>query len=1198
MLRDRGIRTKLLAVLALPVIVLMVGVTVLSVTTFKNASRAATVEQLARQGAVFGDLVDSLNAERATSIDLLSGEASRATLKRARAATDRNLAAVDQFYRTVDLASVSSRAAEVVAASQAAHAKLKAIRASLEKGGAQPDQVAQRYSEVIAIDAALPKRIGDSLEYREIGRQLAAYSAAVQLVDLAEQEYQLGARVIAAGDLSRPDAVTFTGLERAQLDAAQNFRNDASPAQQVLLERALEQPVEVRGQYARHQVDIASSSISVDVDPVRWRATATSRISDLSKVVPTITQDVAELAAEQAGADRRAAVLLLGGGLVVIVLLLLLGVLLARAVVQPLRHLTKTATDVATELPKMVERMAEPGQAPAVMLPDIEVRSADEVGQLADAFRHVNETTLRVAEEQAALRASIAEMFVNVARRNHVLLSRQLSFIDQLERTEEDPDTLENLFRLDHLATRMRRNAESLIVLAGIDAGRRLRRPMPLSDVVRTAVSEIERYDRVDLALQADPPLVGHIALTAAHLVAELLENATQFSNPDTRVVVATSLVPTGVQITVTDQGLGMTWDEITEANERIAHPPTTDVVGSQRLGFYVVGRLARRLDATVELQPGRNQGTVVAIVLPPALFVPGSVTDLPAADLDIDAAIGTDVGVGIGGSPAQPWPGTDAGGAGASADSPLGDTGTPVRMPPVFDPPSAKSPLLESSTDSPTPTTTNGLPRRSASAGASPQALSSLIPSQSSVLPAGPGHDQSELDHTGPAASPTAGQRRGIFSGFRSRRVVDESDEASEAPSAQSAKIEAAPAELAATEAALTEALSVEAPPAESLTEGSTEPPLADPVLTELFEAEQLVTQTEATSSETTSFETTSFETTSYDTTTLETTTYDTTGSPSLVDDVVPETAEDETSAERVVPAWAEHAAALSPLDDDWTPEFLSPSSEESAEADSSTSPALDLPAAQGSVAYEPTVEPTDEQDGAAAHPVEPAAPQLPPIGLPAMDVLPSRGAARGIWRRKSTPRGLAPATPSAGLAPVLSPSATPAAPAAAVPAHELLATDRSISEGGQLAPAGEPLAVHLPTRQSSPPPAPFATGISAAATLRQRSAMASEALSELSALSTYSPESVGATASSTLRRRTPGATPAGRLATTPEEPIGARRGTRNAADVRSMLSGFQAGVQRGRTGDQAASASHDPAHEESLGYAATPATGDGDPR
>ena len=366
-----------------------------------------------------------------------------------------------------------------------------------------------------------------------------------------------------------------------------------------------------------------------------WIKNAGQRVTSLSTLLQPLAQQTAKDASAAAADARRQAVIILAASLVIVAFVIVLGLFLARAMTRPLRRLTVTAGELAEELPKMVERMATPGEGPGVQLPEIEVYSEDEVGRLAEAFRNVNETTVRVAEEQAALRASIAEMFVNVARRNHVLLSRQLSFIDQLERTEENPDTLDNLFRLDHLATRMRRNAESLIVLAGLDSGRRLRRSMPLSDVIRTAVSEIERYDRVDLALQADPPLVGHVALTTAHMIAELLENATQFSNPDTRVVTATAFSSTGVRVTITDLGLGMTWDEITDANQRIANPPVTDVVGSQRLGFYVVGRLARRLDATVALRPGRTQGTVVTIDLPPALFVPGTVSDLAVSDLE-----------------------------------------------------------------------------------------------------------------------------------------------------------------------------------------------------------------------------------------------------------------------------------------------------------------------------------------------------------------------------------------------------------------------------------------------------------------------------------------------------------------------------------------------------------------------------------
>ena len=280
----------------------------------------------------------------------------------------------------------------------------------------------------------------------------------------------------------------------------------------------------------------------------------------------------------------------------------------------------------------MVERMQTPGEGPGVAVEPIPVESKDEIGQLAEAFNTVNDVTVQVAQEQAALRASIAEMFVNVARRNQVLLGRQLSQLDKMEAREEDPDVLDKLFKLDHLATRMRRNAESLLVLAGIDSTRRLRSTLPMSDVIRTAVGEIEAFDRIDLSMSEDPEVSGRHALTVAHLLAELLENATHFSNPDTRVVVSASVTGHGVDVTVTDYGLGMSEDEVADANHKIAHPPVAEIAVSQRLGLFVVGRLAARLGATVELRRGRSAGTVVAVALPLSVFE-GLAAPEPVAD-------------------------------------------------------------------------------------------------------------------------------------------------------------------------------------------------------------------------------------------------------------------------------------------------------------------------------------------------------------------------------------------------------------------------------------------------------------------------------------------------------------------------------------------------------------------------------------
>lgn len=318
------------------------------------------------------------------------------------------------------------------------------------------------------------------------------------------------------------------------------------------------------------------------------------------------------------------------GAILVVVATIFIALVIARRIIGPLRRLTTTATAVQQELPRMVERVALPGEQVDVSEVQIPVESSDEIGRLAEAFNGVNAATLAIAGEQAALRGSISEMFVNVARRDQVLLNRQLSSIDEMERTEDNPDTLTRLFALDHLATRMRRNSESLLVLAGIDTGRRLRRPMPLSDVIRTASSEIELYERVQLELDADPAMVGHSALTAAHLFAELLENATVFSDPGSPVVVRTLERDGDFIVEVEDTGIGMTLDELREANNRVASTAASEILGAQRLGLFVVGRIARRVGARVSITSKEGAGTTATITMPATLFDTRE-SDLPA---------------------------------------------------------------------------------------------------------------------------------------------------------------------------------------------------------------------------------------------------------------------------------------------------------------------------------------------------------------------------------------------------------------------------------------------------------------------------------------------------------------------------------------------------------------------------------------
>ena len=280
----------------------------------------------------------------------------------------------------------------------------------------------------------------------------------------------------------------------------------------------------------------------------------------------------------------------------------------------------------------MVERLqrAEPVDLNAETRP-IGIRDRDEIGQVARAFDAVHSTAVRVAAEQAALRRSVADMFLSLGRRLQALVHRQLELLDELERTEADPQQLRSLFQLDHLATRMRRNAENLLVLSGAEPVRRWSDPVPLPRVIRAASAEIEDYNRVGVMPMADVRVVGHAVSDVVHLLAELIENAAAFSPPGTRVQVAGEPAAHGYLLEIEDQGIGMSDEELAEANEQLAKPASIDLAGAQRLGFYVVGRLAARHGIKVRLRRSWFGG-VAALVLLPSSLLGGPETEMEPA--------------------------------------------------------------------------------------------------------------------------------------------------------------------------------------------------------------------------------------------------------------------------------------------------------------------------------------------------------------------------------------------------------------------------------------------------------------------------------------------------------------------------------------------------------------------------------------
>lgn len=300
---------------------------------------------------------------------------------------------------------------------------------------------------------------------------------------------------------------------------------------------------------------------------------------------------------------------------------------LAQRIVGPLRSLGATARNIAdNQLPVLVHRAQTPGgdhDGDLPMIPAVELRTNDEIEDVADAFNIVSSTAADLAADQARSRRNVARMFVSLGRRNQNLLSRQLEFIDRLERDTSDPDLLDDLFRLDHLATRMRRNAESLLVLAGEEPARRWSEPVSLTTVVRGAISEIEDYRRVTLEGVDEAQLAGAAVADVTHLLAELIENATQFSPPDTPVEIVGRRVVDGYALAVVDDGVGMSEEQLEDANRRIDASPMVDRVPSSFLGLFVVGRLAARRGIRVRLVESTTEGVTAKLLLPSALIDP-----------------------------------------------------------------------------------------------------------------------------------------------------------------------------------------------------------------------------------------------------------------------------------------------------------------------------------------------------------------------------------------------------------------------------------------------------------------------------------------------------------------------------------------------------------------------------------------------
>jgi HAMP domain-containing protein len=636
MIRNLPIRSKLIGMLIGPLLALTL---LTSLGIGANLATKVQAEHLGQEAAfatTLSRLVHELQDERDLSAGWVSGGRARdgrRDLDNQQPRVDRALEAARKDAQALE--DESSSFYGKVQTALAGLGRLAEVRGRVENNPSY-DVTAQgvldSYSELVGDLLAVDFEIARNADDHTMTRNVAAFVAMARLGEAASQERGLLHAVTAAGKFAPGEPQRLSALVGAQQSWRSQFNAAATPEQHEALDQTLQRADGTQATEFRDRLVGAGPSQPTTVPrqpttvgPADWYGASSARIELLRGIEGDLAGDVdAAAAAVQAGGSRRALIYT-----VILTALLWLTVglvlLMASSMVRPLRTLTDTANEVADHrLPGLVDQLQhakDPRDLDVVPEP-IPVTSTDEIGQVSAAFNSVHSTATQVATEQAALRRSISDMFLNLARRSQSLIDRQLELMDDLERNETDPDTLENLFRLDHLATRMRRNSEDLIVLSGEAPPRRWSQPMPLDEVVRAAVAEVEDYNRVELLPIDDVGVAGQAVADVVHLLAELIENATTFSPPGTKVQVAGQSIAGGYVLEIEDRGLGMSDEELVDANQRLANPPIVDFALSRMLGLYVVARLAQRYRIKVQLRHSWYGGITALVLLPPNLTV------------------------------------------------------------------------------------------------------------------------------------------------------------------------------------------------------------------------------------------------------------------------------------------------------------------------------------------------------------------------------------------------------------------------------------------------------------------------------------------------------------------------------------------------------------------------------------------------
>ncbi|MET9341252.1 sensor histidine kinase [Nonomuraea sp. NPDC004354] len=609
--RSRTIRVKIVGLLLVPLVSMMTlwGV-IVAVTAGESLELRSYKERWTNLRQPASKLIGELQRERLSSARLVvhrHAPADQSAAYEQRARTD----AARELFRQLSDRSRGSTTEAVrrqidAVLTQLVH--LEAIRGEVDAGLSPRLPTIEAYNAISDALFGLQRSVAliDDIPIYEQSRLVINLGYAKELLTREQ--------AIAVGNPGDEERKLFT-----QLVGNRRFLIDQALAELDAPLREIQVGIITTPAYQR--LRIMEEQIIAGRAPADWPSTSTALANAIQNAQNEAGVMLTERAEPVADAVLVRALVLAGTGLLVVVVSLMISLRMGNRLSKELATLREAALEVAeTRLPQVVRKLR---QGEEVEVPELSVPGrTTEIADVGKAFATVQQTAVEAAVGEAKLRAGVGQVFRNLARRSQTLLHRQRIQLDGMQRTATDPQALDDLFRLDHLTTRMRRHAEGLIILSGATPGRGWRKPVPLHDVVRGAAAEVEDYTRVTVSPMPAHSLAGPVVGDVIHLIAELIENATVFSPPHTTVTVRGELAAHGFVVEVEDRGLGLSEEELAELNERLANPPEFDLADSDRLGLFVVARLAARHDIRVTLRGSPYGGTTAIVLIPAELVV------------------------------------------------------------------------------------------------------------------------------------------------------------------------------------------------------------------------------------------------------------------------------------------------------------------------------------------------------------------------------------------------------------------------------------------------------------------------------------------------------------------------------------------------------------------------------------------------